>query len=358
MSNIIESADQVTPEWITKKLREQQPLFHGQAIKVTVKNEQQTFASKIWHLTVDYSPDAPKESPRKLFLKCSNPAFAPGKFNPRQTQREIFFYQQVGPSMHAPFMIPCYSADFDEQTNASHLLLKNVADTHLEDTNPNTNHHCELVIDALAQFHAFWWDHPRLGVDIGEFRNQQETQASQTQAENAVHDFLAHTRDTLNPTWRQNYQDVIRALPNLHQRHAKQQQMTLAHGDAHLGNFLFPKSSSINHAYVLDWQFWHATICGTDLAFLMATDWPIETRHHFQDRLLQRYYRQLVQQDVKGYSWEDCWNDYRLSVILVSIFIPVWRWVIFQWKVNYQTVENAMTAFQELDCRGLIESAR
>jgi hypothetical protein len=46
--------------------------------------------------------------------------------------------------------------------------------------------------------------------------------------------------------------------------------------------------------------------------------------------LLQHCYKELLAHGVKDYQWDDCWNDYRLSVILMGIFIPVWRWAVFK----------------------------
>ena len=86
----------------------------------------------------------------------------------------------------------------------------------------------------------------------------------------------------------------------------------------------------------------------------MATDWPPETRRLFEAGLLRRYYRALLAQGVRDYAWDECWNDYRLSVILVSIFIPVWRWSLFQWAPDLAALSSSMTAFEELHCSELL----
>jgi hypothetical protein len=40
-------------------------------------------------------------------------------------------------------------------------------------------------------------------------------------------------------------------------------------------------------------------------------------------------------------------------VILVSIFIPVWRWAVFHWAPDLPTLETSMAAFEDLRCAEL-----
>lgn len=156
-------------------------------------------------------------------------------------------------------------------------------------------------------------------------------------------------------TFGDTYQSVLPALPMLFNRHASGRNLTLVHGDAHLGNFLFPIEAQTASAYLINWQFWRPTIGGADLAFMIATEWKPQTRRRLKTHLLRRYDTGLIEHGVSGYSWEDCWNDYRLSVILVSIFIPVWRWSIFQWAPDFTALESSMTAFADLNCSELLE---
>ena len=313
-----------------------------------------TFASAVWRLEVSYSLEAPSGAPTRLFLKASNPALAPGEFDPEHLTREITFYRKIAPAMKAPFTIPCYHVADDPETGACHILLQDVSQTHAACLAPSCSRQCELAVEALARLHAFWWDHPRLGKDIGRFPTQEERQQAWRNARESTVAFMAVLGDQLAPSWRATYENVLAALPSLYQRHATGRNLTLVHGDAHLGNFLFPKDAEAGMAYLLDWQFWHPTIGGTDLAFLMATEWEPATRRSMEGPLLRRYHEELLEQGVAAYSWDNCWNDYRLSVILVSIFIPVWQWALFRWSPNLSTLERSMTAFEELGCRELL----
>jgi hypothetical protein len=354
MANAIVQAEQVTPEWLSAKLQAQGLLTHGKVTRVVPGQAQSTFASSIWRLEVNYSTDASPGAPQRLFLKVSNPALAPGEFDPSRLHQETVFYREIAPAMGQAFTIPCFEAAIEADTGASHILLKDVSETHASCRTPHNLRNCEQAVDCLAHLHAFWWDHPRLGKDVGWYPTHEERQRDWINAEKSTTAFIALLGNQLPLAWRAVYQRVLPALPSLFERHASGRNLTLVHGDAHLGNFLFPKDEAAAPAYLIDWQFWHPTIGGTDLAFMMTPGWEIESRRQLEKDLLERYYQQLITQGVRGYSWDECWNDYRLSIILVSIFIPVWRWSTFHWAPDMTALERGMAAFEDLDCSDLL----
>ncbi|HSN77823.1 MAG TPA: phosphotransferase [Anaerolineae bacterium] len=356
--NAIVSAGQVTPEWLTAALRAQGTLPEGRVNSVTAGQAQATFASSVWRLKVNYSAGAASNAPHGLFLKTSNPALAPGQFDHENLQQEAVFYSVIAPLMNAAFTIPCYDVAYEPETGASHILLRDVSETHTSGSAPSSPRQCELAIDCLTRLHAFWWDHPRLGKDIGRFPTQEERQQDWLATQQSTTAFMAALGDQLPRPWRAVYENVLPALPALFERHVTGRNLTLVHGDAHLGNFLFPKDAKAVNTYLVDWQFWHPTIGGTDLAFMMAAEWEPEARRRLEHGLLRHYYDGLLAHGVQGYPWKQCWDDYRLSVILMSIFIPVWRWAVFQWAPDLAAVARSMTAFDDLGCSELLTTSR
>jgi hypothetical protein len=351
----IAGAEQATPQWLTAVLRDRAILSQGLVTSVMASPAQATFASSSWRLQVGYSPGVASAAPRMLYLKTSNPELAPGQFDVRQLRQEAVFYSVVAPLMAESFTIPCYSAVHEPETGASHVLLKDVSETHATDRDPLHSGHAEQAIDCLARLHAFWWDHPRLGQDVGSFPTWEERQQDIRDTVDSTVAFMAALDDALPPAWRGVYERVLPALPGLFQRHRTGRNLTLVHGDAHLGNFLFPRDAGASVTYLADWQFWHPTIGGADLAFMMAAEWETETRRRLEHGLLLRYYDGLLAHGVQGYSWQQCWDDYRLSVIQMSLFIPVWRWAVFRWAPDLSAVNRSMTAFEDLRCSGLLD---
>lgn len=352
--NVIVSAEQVTPEWLTSVFKERGVLPSGEVTSIKPNRQQSTFASCVLHLDVIYSEEVLPITPRRLFLKISNPALAPGELDLEHIQKEFIFYRLLAPAMNGALTIPCYHAAYDPETGASHILLRDVSETHVTCSTPSCELNCERAVDSLARLHAYWWDHPRLGKEIGNFPTKDERQREWLEAETSTVAFMNALGDQLHRSWQMIYESVLPALPHLYQRHAQGRNLTLVHGDAHLGNFLFPGDTGVDNTYMVDWQFWHPTIGGTDLAFLMATEWESETRRDLEVRLMRRYYKLLIEHGVCDYQWDDCWNDYRLSVILVSIFIPVWRWSVFKWDADLIALERSMQAFDDLQCHELL----
>ncbi|MBN2047924.1 MAG: phosphotransferase [Anaerolineaceae bacterium] len=356
MTNIIQHVDQLTPQRVTQILRERGILPRGSVTALKPQGAgETTFASIVWRATLDYSSDAPPDAPRHLFLKCTQPSLAQGSYDPKQLVKEVLFYQQAAPRMEADFTIPCYDVCYDAESGASHLLLKDVSETHASHRQPTSMRYCELAVDALAGLHACWWDHPWLGNQLGRLVTKEERRKNLEGTRKTTRGFMEAAGDALLPAWREHYQAVLDVLPNLFRRHESGKNLTLAHGDAHLGNFLFPKDNVDGRAYLLDWQFWHPTIGGTDLAFLMAVEWEPAVRRQFEQPLIERYYQQLLLHGIDTYDWQTCWDDYRLSVILVSLFIPVWRWGVFNWGIDLPALERSMTAFEELNCEELLK---
>jgi hypothetical protein len=64
----------------------------------------------------------------------------------------------------------CFEAHWAPETEAWHLLLEDLTDSHAAPTQwplPPTVEQSMRILGALARFHAAWWDDPRLGLSVG-----------------------------------------------------------------------------------------------------------------------------------------------------------------------------------------------
>ena len=358
MDELITSADQVTPLWLTELLRSKGLLPRGEVADVELAEQKSTFTSAISYLAVSYSDPRPAAAPERLFLKLSRPETSPGEFDTEHFRKEIDFHNTVAPVMSDPPSVGCYSAAYCDETGRCHLLVDDLSETHYQPPAPKPPRVelCEQAIDSLADLHAAWWDHPRLGKDIGSYRTTEQRDQDIASATKLTEQFIDFLGDKLSGERRQIYMDVGQAMPNLNRRHDSRKNMTIAHGDAHLWNFLYPRDAATHKVRIIDWQFWHPTIGGTDLAFMIAREWNPDRRSRLEQPLLRRYHQRLCELGVDGFSWDDCWCDYRLSVILVSIFIPVWQWGLFKVGPDswWSGLEKAMLAYEDLNCAELL----
>jgi thiamine kinase-like enzyme len=210
-------------------------------------------------------------------------------------------------------------------------------------------------MEGMAHVHAYWWEHEKLG----EFTTLPTAESLDSALETyqaKYETFKAYMRDLgrLGVRQQQILEAVISKWP------AKQRErllagkgVTLIHRDTHPDNFMYAP----REVKLLDWQSWRAGVGTTDIAYFLACFAPDDVRKFQEKRLVQRYFDMLLRLGIKQYTWQDCWDDYRMSVgrciaFLLNAWKPAWvqsgRWAL---------AERAMQVFDELDVMDLYESS-
>ena len=90
-----------------------------------------------------------------------------------------------------------------------------------------------------------------------------------------------------------------------------------------------------------------------DLAYAMVLYWESETRRRLEKRMLRRYLDTLVENGVEDYSWEQLFDDYRLSVAMGIYVATEWcrgagyeKW-ISSWL---SMLQRSLKAVDDLAC--------
>ena len=352
MPDVITDASQVTADWCEAVLRRHGSLPSGRVIAVDTSAHATTTSTVVW-LSVRYSEDAPASAPARLLLKLSKPGF-----HPQFGENEVEFYTRVVPAMENPPVVLCYDAAYSPETERSHLLLEDLSDSHVEvDSRPSPPRGtCEHIMDCLAGFHAFWWEHPRLGRDIGSAPGPPDVASMQED----LAAFLRFLGDRLPLDKQRIYSRVVStALDRWRRRFARKRTrpnhgLTVIHGDAHFENFLVPPQAQQNRLCIIDWQFWNVSLGPQDLAFMIARNWTREERSLLEMDLVRCYHDGLLRHGVEGYSCEDCWRSYR-DLAIENVLIPMWQW---QGQLTSETdwdgLEKAFDAFEDLQCEELL----
>ena len=178
-------------------------------------------------------------------------------------------------------------------------------------------------MECLAQFQAAWWNHARVGVDIGR-------------------PFLQERRSR-----RAAMRDASAFYPRVLQRQ-NAGPMTITHGDAHYGNFMVAPDQA--DCRIIDWENWELGPATDDLSYMMAIFWFPERRRRLKQDLLRRYHRTLLECGVRGYSWDNLWDDYRLSVIK-HLCTPAHQWADGKLSTSWwNNLERRLAAYEDLDC--------
>ena len=163
MREVITHAEQATPEWLTAVLYKNGCLPQGHVVSVNKKPSPPGF-STIVPLELSYSENAPPSAPARLVLKLA------GAGDLSTGKEEVEFYTCIAAAMSDPPVVRCYDAVYSEQASRSHLLMEDLSETHISHPPsmlPPPQAHAEQIVDALACIHAHWWDHPRLGREVG-----------------------------------------------------------------------------------------------------------------------------------------------------------------------------------------------
>ena len=360
MADVITDVEQVTPDWLTSVLGANGHLDQERVTAVEPRSSRQTVISTIHHLELRYSANTSEQSPAKLFLKISKPGFD-SEIAARFGKKESEYYNVIARTMNDPPSATCYDAAFSADTGKSHVLLADLSETHFQTDwpLPPTKPYCEEVLDRLAKFHAFWWDHPELGNSIGKFPSSGSIDEYIQSMEKKFAGFVDFLDDRLSAERRHLYERVLATAPGVWKARIRERSdgkdLTLIHGDAHFWNCLHPRQLDQAKPYIIDWQCWRIDTATDDLAYMIGLHWYPERRRALERNLLRTYHDKLLIYGVKNYDWEACWRDYRLSAI-GNLFVPIWQWSAKLWPVIWWPhLERAMLAFEDLDCRELLQ---
>lgn len=341
MGKAITHPDSINAEWLTAIMQHSGALISGRVIDVQCQRTD-AFNSHTSHLKVQYSPDAPQTLPTAFVLKLNTDT----DWAKEAGKEEVNFYRIIQSQPTIPSIyIPCVAAEYDEDSGNSYLLLKDVSDTHappmtrerqisIIDGVPS-NEQIASVVDALAQHHAWWWQHPSLHSDtfhVGYWsRNPERFERYLARRRLSWSRLLAQFGNELPPDIQALYESVLNRLPDYWQRYLQPRfqartHLTLIHGDAYFSNFLCPKqlAQPNAHSYMLDWQSPSFDIGAHDLANLCAAFWMPQQRHEHQREqgILRRYLAQLHRHGVSHYEWDDLIEDYQHGLIY-WLLVPV-----------------------------------
>jgi len=129
---------------------------------------------------------------------------------------------------------------------------------------------------------------------------------------------------------------------------------TLAHGDAHVWNLLYPRDDAASGIRLIDWDSWRIGRGASDLAYMMAVHWYPERRARLEAPLIERYHAGLLAHGVTAYSLDRLWEDYRLSVIW-HLSTPVWQQSYrLHPSIWWPHLHRIVDAFEDLDCAALL----
>jgi hypothetical protein len=343
--------DDVTPQWLTARLREDGVLSSGAVSKVTPHKTNDWHMAASARVTIDYDDEANRQAPRSLFVKIMEAPDPFADFIPG----ELAFYSEALPD-DLP-LARCYGAARDLDTGVTHVLLEDFAETHSHSPwpLPPTPSMCEAAVTDLARIHGHWWktDVSRddaFGMDL---RQKRERFAGHIQT--LLVEFLDYVGEALPSDRRAVMESVVGRLPDLlDKRLFGGRPITRNHGDPHFWNIMFPRDPARHGCVFIDWEDWQYNPPAFDLAYMIALHWFPDRRARHEKDLLKAYHRALLGEISTGYSWDDLMADYRLGHLhnfIVPLFqhnmgVPAGSW--------WQHMERLFLSLDDLDCGALL----
>ncbi|MHA2183268.1 MAG: phosphotransferase, partial [Promethearchaeota archaeon] len=343
-------------------------ISEGKVIKIIEKKSQQTTTSMVHFLELQYSKDEQIEPVSlEIVVKITKLTGSVKILGDLESK----FYSIIAESMDKKPIPLCYDAASSSITGLSHKILENLSNTHeaiplyLNFHLPPSKRYCEMAIDSLAELHAFWWDHPKLKDFLKYshvFYTFKEASFNEQDIFNWFDDqkillkrFLDFLGDRINGKTKEWYNRISSKFPQVANERLKKGNLTVIHGDAHFWQFFYPKDidNEKYKAILSDWQFWSIGVGAQDLAYMIGMFLYPENRDMMEKELIKRYHNNLVKFGVKNYSWDECWDDYRLFNLL-NIYRILWWWNI---GVRYwwAQLNTSMYTIEDLNCMELLE---
>ncbi len=287
MTSVPATLDDLTTAWLSRALAPR----HGPVATFTVERigADTGYASEMGRVTPTYEGHA--AGPKNLVVKL-----AAGR-------REAAFYRDIG--SYAGVRVPhCHAAAYDEATDRAALVLEDIGAASFGDAATGCSvADAELVVDALAQLHARWWQSPRLSSVRPFPEPPLDTLAVR----------LAAVRERHGPLVPEA---VLSLTDRIRPRHVRLfaplagPPATLLHVDCHLDNIAFLDGEVV----LFDWSGAAGGVGAFDLAHFLSSalrggDWAA------LPDLVGRYHRGLVAGGVAGYSHDELDRHHRLAVL-------------------------------------------
>ncbi len=300
----------MTAEWFTHALRYAGLL--GDESVTTVESAPigtgQVADTLVFTLTYDTTDT---RAPRSLVAKISatDPDSRAAALGQRLYEREVRFYQQLHGRTQVAAPTHIYS-DIDTGTGCFVLLLEDLSPTaSVNQLAGFTVEHARRAVAEAAALHApFWGDD---SLDETEWLNHTR----------ATGQTLAQLTPTLTEAFCERYAPDLdpAALHQLRRLNAlaptfwtvQRGPLTVVHGDFRPDNMLFDAKNGRLPVAIVDWQTTDRGNGLLDVAFLLGTALEPQDRRAHEKHLVTEYFDALIAGGVRGYSWDQCWIDYR-----------------------------------------------
>ena len=317
---IPQSAERLTPEWLTAALQDTGTIKASRVESFDTSLDIAAgvgFMGELARLTLRYDR-AEDGAPRSLIAKF--PTRIPENREIadvfRLYERETRFYEEVAPEVKLRTPRRYYGA-LNSETQDYVLLLEDLAPARVGDQLEGCSaEEAELCIRQLAMFHATWWESPRLAeIDWMPLTSDPLiAQSAQDAYSEAWSPFAEYAGDRLSDQMRAVGERFGKNIVNTLNRFGEPPR-TIVHGDYRLDNLFFGTPEGGAPLTVIDWQISSRGSGVFDVAYFICGTMPPADRRAVEMDLLRIYHAVLLDGGVRGYDFDQCFEDYRASML-------------------------------------------
>jgi hypothetical protein len=321
-TTIVDSVDEITPDWLTDALRQARVLDEGRVTSFESEVMSVGQLGLVARLSLTYDDVGTGNPPPTVMVKLASrdagsraAGVALGIY-----EAEVRFYQQVAPTV--AIRVPrLFWADVESTTGRFTLLIEDLSGTGApgDMIAGGTPDQAARALEALVGLHAPRWSDPALH-EWEWLAHPARNQVFFGAVEPALPLFLERFGDHLDPD---DLALVEHVVPHANAWAARitAGPTVVLHGDYRMDNLFFPHDPAEPVA-VFDWQ---ATRLGpplVDVSVYLGGCLTLEDRRRHERELLRQYHDGLVSRRVTGFSFDDVWESYRWCVfygLLLSV---------------------------------------
>jgi hypothetical protein len=298
--NVIERPEDVTPEFLAAVLGRPVDGFETTPVGTGQMGDSVRY---------QLSPVGPEPASVVIkFAAADETSRATGR-SLRSYEIEVRFYQELKPTVdiRTPH---CHYAAVDPETGWFTLVLEDLAPAVQGDQMAGCSvDQASLALEELVKLHAPRWGDDELTKL--EWFHRADSSGGIAMILQALHaGFVDRYQDRLDPAHLALSEQVVGGMTKLFEQRADAA-ITVTHGDYRLDNMLFGTSEGGHPLTVVDWQTCTTGPAVTDASYFIGAGLQVEDRRAHEEALMRQYYDGLVASGVDGYSWDECWNDYR-----------------------------------------------
>ncbi|MEA3019908.1 MAG: hypothetical protein QOI47_1432 [Actinomycetota bacterium] len=307
---LVADPELVTAEWLTDVLRHSDAI--GEGTKVASFEHHSIGTGQVGdnvRYTLTYQGEP---GPASIVCKFSSrdPQTAAAGVQTRTYDTEIAFYRDLAHTVDIS-RPRCHLAALEPGTANVVLVMEDLAPAEQGDQIEGcTVKQATLAVDEAAKLHGPRWGDPTLGELA--WLDRSATSGGMMLMLGVIWEgFVDRYRATLDPVTIDVGDELVASIDKLraHEPPVK----TVVHGDYRLDNILFGTEAGGRPLTVVDWQTVQLGLGPADVAYFLGNAFSPEVRRACERDLVARYHDALLGYDVRGYSFDQCWNDYRRS---------------------------------------------